>query len=404
MMVLAGISACTQASNTTNTPTQNQPPIKIGASLPLTGDYGDDGKVVKQGYELWADAVNKRGGLLGRQVQLDLLNDNSDAKQVTIDYQKLISVDKVDLVLGSMGPDTTVAGLVASAHYNYAYIEGIGSTKLIFDTVAQNNLHNHFAVSLPVPKYMAGFSNYVLSLPVGMRPKTAAYMGADDPFAGQQLDYTKGQLSTNGVKTVLDATYPAETTDYTPYAQKIIQAKADIVVLGSTSTAECLSFIKYFKQQKYDPKAFIAANGPDQGSTFTKGIGGSQYAEGVFVPNGDWSPSLQSYQNSQLVSAYLAKFGGKAADISASAAEAYSVGQVLEQAVNSIHSIDNAKLIAALHSGSYQTVQGPAKFAADGTNNLSIPYLWQWQKGQFISVYPVSSAKANPEFPKPAVW
>jgi len=162
MMVLAGISACTQASNTTNTPTQNQPPIKIGASLPLTGDFGADGKVVKQGYELWADAVNKRGGLLGRQVQLDLLNDNSDAKQVAVDYQKLISVDKVNLVLGSMGPDTTVAGLVASAHYNYAYIEGVGSTKLIFDTVAQNNLHNHFAVSLPVPKYMAGFSNYVL--------------------------------------------------------------------------------------------------------------------------------------------------------------------------------------------------------------------------------------------------
>ncbi|HZR43193.1 MAG TPA: ABC transporter substrate-binding protein, partial [Ktedonobacteraceae bacterium] len=229
-------------------------------------------------------------------------------------------------------------------------------------------------------------------------------MGADDPFAGQQLEYAKAQFSSNGLQTVLDGTYPAETTDYTAYAQKIIQAKADVVVLGSSATTDCLAFIKYFKQQKYDPKAFIAANGPDQGSTFTNGIGGANYAEGVFVPNGDWSPALQSYQNDQMVNAYLAKYGGKAADISATVAEAYSVGQVLEQAVNNTHSIDNAKLITELHSGTYKTVQGPAKFADDGTNTLSVPYLWQWQQGQFIPVYPASSAKANPEFPKPTVW
>jgi hypothetical protein len=72
--------------------------------------------------------------------------------------------------------------------------------------------------------------------------------------------------------------------------------------------------------------------------------------------------------------------------------------------VNNIHSLDNAKLITELHSSTYQTVQGPAKFAADGANTLSIPYLWQWQKGQFIPVYPAAGATASPEFPKPSVW
>ena len=402
MMAFASISACAQSSNGTST--QNQGPIKIGASAPLTGDFSDEGKALKQGYELWAEAVNKRGGLLGRQVQLTIYNDNSDDKQVTVNYQKLIATDKVDLIMGPMGPQTTVAGLLVAARYNYAYIEGIGSTKIIFDAVAQNNLHNHFAVSLPVQKYMAGFVDYMLSLPQNIRPKTVAYTSADDPFAGQQVAFVKDKFSQNGLQTVVDSTYPAETTDYTPYAQKIVQAKPDLVVLGSAAGTDCIAFIKYFKQQKFDPKAFIAANGPDQGSTFTDGIGGAQYAEGAFVPNGNWGPDLKSFQNDQLVSAYLAKFGGKPEDISAAVAEAYSVGQVLEQAVNHIHSIDNAKLITELHSGTYQTVQGPAKFADDGTNTLSVPYLWQWQNGQFITVYPESGAKASPEYPKKPIW
>jgi branched-chain amino acid transport system substrate-binding protein len=402
ILACTGIGACAQPSS--GTTAQNQSPIKIGASIPLTGDFSADGKAVKQGYQLWADGVNKHGGLLGRQVQLDLLNDNSDAKQVTINYQKLITVDKVDLVMGPMGPDTSVAGLLVAARYGYAYIEGVGGTKLIFDTVAQDKLNNHFAVSLPVPKYMAGFANYLLSLPQNVQPQTAAYVGADDPFASQQLEQVKGMLQAGGIRTLLDKTYPAETTDYTPYAQQIIAAKADIVVLGSTATSDCVSFIKTFKQQKYDPKAFIASNGPDQGDAFTQAIGGAQYAEGVFVPNGSWASDSKTFQNAQFVSSYIAQFGGKAVDVGETTAEAFSVGQVLEQAVTKIHSLDNSKLITELHRDSFSTVQGPAKFAADGENTLAVANLYQWQNGQLLSVYPASSAKAHSQYPKAPTW
>jgi len=406
VMILGGISACSQASNGTTTPTTTTQgaPIKIGASVPLTGDLSDQGKAVKQGYELWADMINKKGGLLGRQVQMITYNDNSDEKQVTVNYQKLITVDKVDLLLGPMGPQTTVAGLLVAARYNYAYIEGIGGTKLIYDTVAQDNLHNHFGVSLAVPKYMAGFVDYILSLPQNMRPKTVGYVGGDDPFAGQQVEFVKGQFASNGIQTVADSTYPAETTDYTPYAQKIVQAKPDIVVLGTLTQTDCGAFIKYFKQQHFNPKSVIATSGPDAGSAFTDIIGGPQYAEGVFVPNGNWGPDLKSFQNDLFINAYVAKYGGKPGDVSSATAEAFSVAQVLEQAVTNIHSIDNTKLIAELHSGTYQTVQGPAKFADNGENTLSVPYLWQWQKGQFITVYPANGAQATPEFPKQAAW
>src|SRR5512142_413848 len=75
-------------------------PIKIGISLSLSGDFSADGQGFKQGYQLWADTVNKNGGLLGRQVQLDILSDASSPDQVQTNYQKLITVDKVDLLFG----------------------------------------------------------------------------------------------------------------------------------------------------------------------------------------------------------------------------------------------------------------------------------------------------------------
>jgi len=76
------------------------PPIKIGISLSLSGDFSADGLAFQQGYQLWADTINQNGGLLGRQVQLVIVSDASSPDQVQTNYQKLITVDKVDLVFG----------------------------------------------------------------------------------------------------------------------------------------------------------------------------------------------------------------------------------------------------------------------------------------------------------------
>src|SRR5712691_2185287 len=125
-IAMMAFTACsTQSSNNGgNTPTQN--PIKIGVSVSLSGDFSSDGKALEQGYQVWVDEVNKHGGLLGRQVTLDALNDNSDPKQVTTNYQKLITVDKVDLIVGPVSSLLTKAGIGIAKRYGYTYVEGVG--------------------------------------------------------------------------------------------------------------------------------------------------------------------------------------------------------------------------------------------------------------------------------------
>src|SRR6476661_2211750 len=94
VIALAALMAFT-ACGTSSTQTGNTSPIVIGASLSTSGDFADDGKAFQQGYELWADQVNKNGGLLGRKVKLDIVADNSTPEQVTTNYTKLITVDHV---------------------------------------------------------------------------------------------------------------------------------------------------------------------------------------------------------------------------------------------------------------------------------------------------------------------
>src|SRR5712671_1024756 len=168
IMALLVLSAC----GSTPTTTSNQPktPIKIGISLSLSGDFSADGKAFQQGYQLWADTVNSHGGVLGRQVQLDILSDASSTTQVVTNYQKLITVDHVDLVLGPYSSLLTKPASVVAKRYGYAMVEGSGGAPTVFN----RGLHNIFDVSVPIANSLVSFAQYVTSLPASQRPATAA--------------------------------------------------------------------------------------------------------------------------------------------------------------------------------------------------------------------------------------
>ncbi len=407
IVVLIGMSACSQGQSSAPIFT-NPVPITIGVSLPLTKDFASDGQATGQGYQLWADMVNKTGGLLGRPVKLIVRDDQSDPDQAAKDYQTLITQDHVNLIFGPFSSLLTKAAAPVAQRYGYALLEGSGGAPSVF-TQGWSNL---FDVSLPVANNLITFAYYVLSLPPDQRPRTAAYLTSDDPFTFPQLDRARALLEKAGIQTVYparkgasdqfpDGDLKAETAD----ADQVALTHADVVLLGTVSIPDTRAVFQEFKKAHYNPKALIATAGPDQGQDFVSAIGGMKYTEGVFVPNG-WYPQANNFQNADMVKAYLAKYGGTVNQINADVAEAFSVGQVLQQAVAATNSINNAQLVAKLQSGVvFNTVQGTAQFdsplAADaGQNRQAIAYLFQWQSGQLLPVYPYSVAAQNPEYPR----
>jgi branched-chain amino acid transport system substrate-binding protein len=373
------------------------PPIKIGISLSLSGDFSADGQAFQQGYQLWADTVNANGGLLGRQVQLDIVSDASSTDQVQTNYQTLINVNHDDLVFGPYSTLLTKPASVIANRYGYAMVEGAGGGPSVFT----QGLNNVFDVSLPVANNLNSFAEYLLALPAAQRPKTVAYATEDDPFTQPQVDTVKALLDAGGITSLSYQVYPAETTDFNPIADKLIASGAQAIVVGSM-LPDIIAIVQRFQQQHFNPQALIATAGPDQGNQFLTPVGGATVAEGIMVPNG-WYPQGNNPGNAAMVQAYIAKYGGTAAAISADVAEAYSVGQVVQQAIEKNQSLDNAKLIAELHSGdTFTSVQGNVKFDTTGQNIAAKAYLFQWQAGVLVPVYPSDATGAvSPEFPKP---
>jgi branched-chain amino acid transport system substrate-binding protein len=369
-------------------------PVLIGVSVSLSGDFSADGKAVEQGYDLWAADVNATGGLLGRKVQMKYVDDASSPQQVVTNYQNLISVNHVDLTFGPYSSLLTIPSSEVTSRYGYAFPEPAGGGPQVF----ARGLRNVFFVQpASVVDNLVSYTTWLLSLPPVQRPRSAAYATEDDPFTQPQVDNARSRFEAAGVGTAYYRVYPAESPDTSPIALAIAHSGADAVVLG-TQLPDAIAFLKTFQQQRYSPASLVETAGPDQGSQFSDKVG-KDAAEAVLVPAG-WWPDAKTTGNEHFVAAFLARYGGDAGSMSADSAEAYSVGQVVRQAAERIHTIANAKLIDALHQGTYQTVQGALAFDGAG-KPTGQSFLVQWQGGRAVPVYPPAIAVSRPEYPKP---
>jgi branched-chain amino acid transport system substrate-binding protein len=369
-------------------------PLKIGISLSLTGDFADPGKAAQRGYELWASEINKAGGILGRQVEIKVVNDASSPDQVVTNYQNLITQDKVDIVFGPFSSLLTIPAARVAKRYGYAFIEPAGGGPKVF---AQHLDNLFFVQPAPVVKGGDVFANYILSLPADQRPKTAAYAKLDDPFAAPIADNIKTRFEAAGIKTVYDQTYPAESADLTPIIAGVAAANPDVLVSG-TQSVDAFAQVKAMIQLKFSPKWLFMSNGANSPTEFPVKVGAKNTA-GVFTSS-DWFPASPVAGNREFIAAYIAMYGGDASGIDSTSAEAYSAGLLLEQVAKKTGKIDNATIIKTLHSGSWHTLVGDLSWDADGAPRGEY-LLTQWINGRLTIVFPASQAQHPPVAPKP---
>src|SRR5665811_1513853 len=123
-VVALTLGACASSGNNSGASASQKSgtPLVIGASVSLTGDFADSGKAVKRGYDLWANEVNAKGGILGRKVTMKIVDDASSPTQVVSNYQNLINRDKVNLVVGPFSSLLTVPASQVANRYSYASV------------------------------------------------------------------------------------------------------------------------------------------------------------------------------------------------------------------------------------------------------------------------------------------
>ena len=395
VLLAASLAACSNNSSGGG----SSAPVLIGASLSLTGQFSADGQAFEKGYELWAKDQNAKGGLLGRKVKLDILNDASSPTQVVTNYQTLINVKHCTLVFGPFSSLLTGPAVQVAHRYGYAFVEGAGGAPSVFAT----GLNNLFDVSLPVKDALVPLVKWITALPASRRPATAAFPTSNDPFTQPQVQVAQQMLAAAGIRSVYSKVFPAEPTQYKGIADQVVGSKAQIVVLGSVDVPTIAAFTQAFVQQHYNPAIFVSTAGPDQGAAYVSAVGGQGNTEGVMVPNA-WYGGSPNAQSKKMVAEYIAKYHGTASAVNADVAEAYSVGQVVTQAVEATKGFDNAKIVSYLHSGvTLSSVQGPVHFNSAGENEQATAFIFQWQHGSLIQVLPAGTGATPVEFPK-ADW
>ncbi|MDW5324892.1 amino acid ABC transporter substrate-binding protein [Plantactinospora sp. KLBMP9567] len=369
-------------------------PILVGISLPLTGDFSEPGKGVQRGYEAWAKITNDKGGLLGRQVELKILDDQSNADRVVADYEQLIGQDNVDIVVGPFSTRLVVPAARVAQEYGMLFVEPAGAAKEVFTQGFKNLFYAAPAVADDHYNHLA---EYLLALPPGQRPTTVAYAAMDDPFAQGTAYGLKAKLEAGGVRTVVDEVYPPNTTDFGTIAAKIAASKADMVV-GGSQYQDGVNLIVALQQLNYQPKLAAFSTAPTS-PEFAAAIGNK--TEGILAPTG-YTQKAPYPSNVEFVQKYTEQFGSPPEE---DEANAYTTGQVVAAAVSAVGCAEQGecqqKLVDWIRGNKVETVVGPLTWDATGKPQ-GAHMIQQWVGGQIQIVLPTEAKEVDIVYPKPA--
>lgn len=362
------------------------PAIKIGASLPLTGEFSEPGKAAQQGYQVWETMTNEGAGLLDRKVKFTIRDDASNQNTVVADYTSLISRDKVDLLLGTFSSLLNIPASTVAERNRMLYVEPAGGAPEIFE---RGYKYLFFAQQATADKQGDVWAEYVLSLPEDQRPKTAAYPTLDDPFAIPVLEGIREKFEAAGIETVQKSTYPVDTSNFDSIANAVKAKNPDVVVHGATF-ADGVGFVRALDKVGFKPDMLFQTSAPSFGDQYIKGVGQGS-TEGVFYAVSH-TQEASTPGNKEFVAKYKEMFGGK--EVPEDAADAYAAAQVLEAAVKGVGSVerkDQLKLADWLRANEVQTILGPLKW--DEAGRPQGAYLvGQWQNGVPEIVLPESAA------------
>ena len=372
--------------------------LRIGAPLAATGPDAREGALTKQGYDLWAETVNTRGGIkVGNKsykVQIVYYDDQSKPQTSAELTDKLITQDKVNFVLGPYGSPATFADAAIAEKYKMPMVDANGAARRIF----QQGYKYIFGITSPADDYAAAMLKAATSLKP--KPESVAILSADDLFSIEVANGAKDWAEHNGLKVLYFQKYPTNAPDLSAPLTSIKSLRPDILI-GSGHLQESLLAMKQAQTLGVNVKYFGFTVGPTT-PDFVKSLGPA--AEYVFASS-QWTSDVK-YKGPLFGSAqdYAKLFQiryGFAPDYHN--AQSTAGGFTLQLAIEKAGSLDWQKVREALASLDVETFYGRIKFNAQGLNVYKPMVTVQIQHGQVVTVWPAEVATAKAMYPTP-VW
>lgn len=361
-------------------------PLRMGFAVSQSGNLADSGELFKRGVDLWKESINARGGLLGRPVEIVVYDDRSDPATAARLYERLITGDKVELLLSPWGSASCATASAVAEKHKRVFLNAGGAS----ESIHLRGFKYVFQSAPAIGAYVSGVA------PMATRHgfKTIAVVSRDYPAARDMSKALEKIAAENGLKIDSVEYFPAGTTDYSSNIARVRQANSDIWI-GIGYPNEAIEMVRQFRAVNYLPKMFIH-NGPAQDDFVAATGKDGEYVIAISL----YEPVLKTEGNAEFVAAHKAKYKSEPGYY---AAFSYQGATVLERAVTKTGSFDQDKIRETLTTFETDGVMGhhkvdPKTYVQIGLKGL----LDQIRGGKREIVWPDDLKTADAVLPMPS--
>lgn len=388
-LLLSGVAAAALALAAGGVSAQADKPLRIGFSMARTGMLANATPSQLNTYELWREQVNARGGMnvggTKRKVEFVIYDDQSKPEQAVRIYEKLITDDKVDLLLAPWGTPFHIAIAPVLEKFKFPVVGNTAASVALrqvkpgyiwFPTSA---IPDRMAVELTAMLKQQGV-------------KSVAVLSNVLPFTKEIKNFVEPELKKAGIEIKVSTEYPPDIKDMTATLTQVKRANVD-AVLALAYPGDSVLYAKQAKELGLNQAFQFVAIGPSD-AFFPKAVGAAS-AEGL-VTVAHWSPRPEWKGSQAFHDAYVAKFKEDPDYLNSSLA--WMSLEILETAVAK-NGLDKEKIRATVSNDTFDTINGKVKF--DGVQNSITPTAFvQYQKGKLQIVWPASIATGKFEAKK----
>jgi branched-chain amino acid transport system substrate-binding protein len=368
--------------------------IKVGYAISLSGFQAPGaGLTTVPNYRLWVDEVNKAGGLMlkkyGKRIPIELteIDEASKNEDMVRFVEKLMAVDKVDIVLTPWSTGANLQVAPTFAKYGYPQIMGTaGSNKI--EELVQKFPTMFWFLAKPEDQTKAIVDVMAAAKKAGKINELVALFIIQAPFGLEYGSSLEPQLAAAGFKVVYKEAHPYPPTDFSAQVKAAKAANPDSMI-ALTYPEDTFMLTEQAMANGFNPKIRFLGVGvafPDYKAKFGDKI------DGVFSLGG-WDPAGPGMK--EYFERHKALPANKGAEPDRWASPATYAGlQALQQAIERVGEIDRAKIIQELKTGTFKTVAGELRL--DGNRDKQAWHIGQWQGGEFYAVAPASRPGARP--------
>ena len=361
-----------------------QDPIMIGATMSQSGAYSTQGIPAHYGYKLCEMHINEAGGVLGRNIEFLIYDDKSDSDTAIELYEKLITEDGVDLVMGPYGSTLTEAVAPVTERHRMVHISPLAATSSIWE----QGREYLFMVLPPAELFLAG----LIEMAEENGLQSIAILQEDQLFPRAAGSGAAEQAMDKGIEVVLMETYQSGTTNFRSFLETLRNEEVEVLGMAASALSDFITVAEQMKELDVNVKMFGTSGAVNE---FRDQLGrDAEYAYGLSA----WEPSLPNPGIEQFVEAYNREFG---MEPSFHAAGAYGSCQLFMEAIRNTGSLDSDELRTELLNLETTTVFSNYAVDERGYQTANRGVFIQWQGGHKVVVWPDDVATSDARFPTP---